>query len=122
MPDGKSVVLAGNGPKIQLWDLETLAFTESMGVDVVFALATSPGGLIASGHNNKTVKLWDSRLNKKTEVAAHDDRVTALAFKDSTLLASGSANGQVRLWEITTAGARLRSRRRARRTAPTRRS
>ena len=111
MPAGASVVLAGNKSKIQLWNLgtNTLSPIETTStVELVLALATSSDGLIASGHKDKSVKLWDSSLAKKAEVvAAHDDRVTALAFKDSKLLASGSASGQVRLWEINAAAASI---------------
>jgi WD40 repeat protein len=69
----------------------------------VYSVAIHPDGkLLASGSQDKTVKLWslpDGALMKTLE--GHEGAVRSVAFSpDGKLLASGSGDGTVKLWSL----------------------
>ncbi len=71
----------------------------------VFSVAFDrPGGTLASGSVDNTVKLWDvasGRLLRTLE--GHTGSVQAIAFSpDGTLLASKSSDQTIRLWSCAT--------------------
>ena len=71
----------------------------------VNTVAISSGGqLIASGSNDKTIRLWDVTTGShKSTLEGHSDSVVAVTFSpDGRLIASGSNDGTVRLWDVTT--------------------
>ncbi|KAH8797868.1 hypothetical protein F5884DRAFT_825522 [Xylogone sp. PMI_703] len=73
--------------------------------DSVRAIAFSPDGKqIASGSDDRTIKLWDATTGdlQKT-LAGHSDWVTAVAFSpDGKQIASGSDDWTIKLWDATT--------------------
>src|SRR6266511_2629982 len=68
----------------------------------VYALAFSPDSkVLASGHKDKMVLLWDVQTGKEIAALKHTDQVHAVAFApDGKLLATGSddANAPIKLW------------------------
>jgi WD40 repeat protein len=67
--------------------------------------AISPNGkLVAAGHNDKRVYVWDLQTGKTRYILdGHAAIVNAVAFSpDGRLLASGSSDGTVRLWSPAT--------------------
>jgi WD40 repeat protein len=70
----------------------------------VAALAVSPDGrLIASGSNDRTVRIWETATGKSRTFEGHTGLVIRLAFSpDGQRLASASYDTTVRLWEVAT--------------------
>ncbi|KAH3485780.1 hypothetical protein KXW24_007332, partial [Aspergillus fumigatus] len=105
------------GPKVEEnWspELQTLGGLSHWVWSVAFS---QDGQLLASGSDDKTIKLWDPTTgalkhtllwdpttgNLKHTLEGHSDWVRSVAFwKDSQLLASGSDDKTTRLWDPTT--------------------
>jgi WD40 repeat protein len=71
--------------------------------DLVRSVAFSPDGrLLASGSDDKTIKLWEVATGSLVRtLSGHTSIVFSVAFSpDGRLLASGSADWTVKLWEV----------------------
>jgi WD40 repeat protein len=69
----------------------------------VWSVAFSPDGrLLASGSNDKTIKLWEVASGSLVRtLSGHTDWVRSVAFSpDGRLLASGSYDDTIKLWEV----------------------
>ncbi len=67
------------------------------------SVSFSPDGkFLASGSDDKTVKLWSVESQKEvTTLQGHSSEVTSVAFSpDGKYLASGSKDKTVKLWSI----------------------
>ncbi|HEX5052833.1 MAG TPA: hypothetical protein VFZ65_13735, partial [Planctomycetota bacterium] len=71
----------------------------------VHTLAWSPDGQwLASGADDRAVRLWQRETGERRELVGHTGRVMAVAWSfDGALLASASSDGSVRIWNADTA-------------------
>lgn len=104
-PDEKTLAAGCSDGKIQLWRSQKLAVTLNGHSGPVRSLVFSSDGKLASGSEDKTVRVWDSITGQQLWVSdAHKDGILAVAFSnDATKLASASKDKTVKLWDVTTA-------------------
>ncbi len=60
-------------------------------------------GLLASGSNDTTIKLWNTKTGECLRtLTGHGSFVNSVSFDAEGLLASGSADSTIKLWNTTT--------------------
>ncbi len=106
--NGRFMVTGNDKNSVQIWDLgETLGDnikllkTLTGHQAAVYAVGISPDqSVIASGSDNKTIKLWNMQGELLNSFPAHSERIWQLAFSpDGQILASASEDGMVKLWQ-----------------------
>lgn len=80
----------GVSPEIRVADIKTFQSVVSLTghTDQVLALDVLPGGLLASGGQDKTVLLWDTRTQAPVSTLAVDSVVTSLTSSGNHLVTS----------------------------------
>lgn len=100
---GQTLLSSGIDRTVRVWDVDKRECVASAKEhERPVRSLDADGGVVASGGEEGTVKLWslanDRALAKTASFQAHDGAVMAVALR-GPLLVSGSADGTLRLWD-----------------------
>ncbi|MEB3278701.1 MAG: WD40 repeat domain-containing serine/threonine-protein kinase [Lyngbya sp.] len=87
------------------WENATCVGTLTGHSNLVRSVAFSPDGrILASGSDDKTIKLWDVSTRREiVTLRGHLSLILSVAFnQDGSILASGSSNNTIKLWDVST--------------------
>ncbi|QIR40962.1 ribosome assembly protein 4 [Tolypothrix sp. PCC 7910] len=120
-PDGQQLASGSNDSTIKIWDVSTgkviqtiphlrdatptASYIDSSYQDSVTSIAfSSDGKKLASGSEDKTIKLWDISSGKLLQTFnGHSGLIKTIALSsDGQKLASGSEDKTIKLWDVTT--------------------
>jgi WD40 repeat protein len=114
-PQGHLIASGGDDHAARVWEVSTGQCTKTIQGhrNAIYALALLPHSgqqnLLASAHEDQTIKLWDVNLNAPQQLKVglqpfrilhgHSNRVFSVAFSpNGQFLASGSADRTIKLW------------------------
>src|SRR5262249_8632606 len=106
-PDGRYLT-AGIGSAVKVWVVdggEVRATIRGHLVRVWWTRFLDGGRILASGSEDRTLKLWDvaQALAERDVLKAHSGNVQSLAFgPDGLTLFSGGSDGELRRWDVAT--------------------
>ncbi|ORX81810.1 WD40 repeat-like protein [Basidiobolus meristosporus CBS 931.73] len=93
---------------IRIWDLESRVNVntkncEKVVLDVDFS---EKSGLLASGHSDRSIRLWDPRSDDsavvKLTLSSHQNWVSSVSWSEKSpfMLVSGSYDSNIKVWDI----------------------
>lgn len=103
--DRRRCATAGGDGSAWVCDLSAGQRTKLPATGAVDVALSPDGTLIATGHKDRIVRLWDGRTGRPRQtLAGHTGWVRRIAFSpDGQLVASASDDGTMMLWEVATA-------------------
>src|ERR1044072_1042309 len=104
-PDEQTLAAGCADGKIQMWRSHAPPITLNGHSGPVNSLVFSSAGRLASGSEDKTVRVWDGITGQQLWMSdAHKDGILAIAFSNNAKkLASASKDKTVKLWDVSTA-------------------
>jgi ribosome biogenesis protein YTM1 len=110
--DGQLLYSGGYDHSVRCWDLEKKDNIITMNCEkVTLSLDHCSSGLLASGHVDNIIRLWDPRAQEgklvKMQLKSHTNWVSSVAWSPSNkfVLASASYDGTIKLWDIRSTSA-----------------
>jgi WD40 repeat protein/serine/threonine protein kinase len=105
-PDGRSLALShSSAPIVRVWDAagNHLRHQFAGHNSLIQSLAFSPAGPLATGSDDRTVRLWDlERGAESLALRGHLSGVIGLAFnRQGTRLYSAGRDQEVKIWDVT---------------------
>ncbi|MBW4668804.1 MAG: CHAT domain-containing protein [Cyanomargarita calcarea GSE-NOS-MK-12-04C] len=108
-PDGQTLASSSQDQKVRLWDIKTgkchliLEGHDNLISSVAFAPQHIQDCLLASGSDDKTIKLWNHQGECFKTLEGHEAWVYSVAFSPKCeILASASRDRTVKLWDWRT--------------------
>ncbi|CAG8496449.1 20083_t:CDS:2 [Racocetra persica] len=104
--DSNKLYSGGWDHSVRVWDVETRTNIDTKICDKTVLDIACSDNLIASGHSDKIVRIWDPRSEDTTVVklmlSSHKNWVSCVSWspKSQFMLASGSYDGSVKIWDI----------------------
>jgi eukaryotic-like serine/threonine-protein kinase len=105
VPGKQTLLLAGGGPDIELWDARLVQERLTLKKHAAAALAFAPDGRSLASAEGDEIKLLNRQTGEllKAPLTGHKGAIAALAFEPAgRILASGSADKTVKLWHSGT--------------------
>jgi WD40 repeat protein len=101
--DGLLVHGGGISPEIQVIDIKTFQSPMTLlgHTDQVLALNILPGGLLASGGQDKTVLMWDTRSQQSVSTLVADSAVASMTSSGNHLVTS-HLDGSCAVYDLNT--------------------
>jgi WD40 repeat protein len=101
--DSQRLVAGSQDGYLRLWSVSNRCLRSVRAHEgIVYAVAYSSGGQIASGGSDCLIRLWDEKLRQPLKILrGHTESVLSVTYRpDGAQLASGSWDKTVRLWSM----------------------
>lgn len=104
--DERTLVSASLDRTITLWDVDQLSEISVLSATCGILSVHMRGDLIITGHPDRSIRLWDRRVEERRSVVAefksHSNWVSDVKWINNEVFVSGGYDGAIKLWNIGT--------------------